>query len=169
MQEQQWLEMEEDIPTLEKMVELKIGKDDYLLLSGWHTWKEETPLGVKEYDCPLKEMWFMVQAYIVKEEDYQQCIQLLKDENFWGRWMPEAADNYSMFNREYYWSKTHDYYDNEYYSGIEWKNPWRTDIKGLKDIMLMVPNYNYQATGEREIPGLSYHSWKSHAEHWYRH
>lgn len=160
MPEQQWLEMEEDIPAFEKMVELKIGKDDYLLLSGWHAWKEETPLGVKEYDCPLKEMWFMVQAYIVKEEDYQQCTQLLKDENFWGRWMPEATDNYSMFNREYYWSETQDYYDNEYYGGIEWKNPWRTDIKGLKDIMLMVPNYNYQATGEREIPGLSYHSWK---------
>lgn len=158
--EQQWLEMKEDIPTFEKMVELQVKKDDFLLLSGWHTWVGDTPLGEVEYDCPLKEMWFMIQAYIVKEEDFQQCIQLLKDENFWGRWMPEATDNYSMFNREYYWSETQDYYDNEYYGGIEWKNPWRTDIEALKDIRLMVPNYNYQATGEREIPGLSYHSWK---------
>ena len=158
--EQEWLKLKEDIPVFEKMVELKIEKDDYLLLSGWHNWKEETPFGVKEYDCPLKQMWFMVQAYIVKEEDYQQCIQLLKDENFWGRWMPEATANYSMYNREYYWSETQDYYDNEYYGGNEWKNLWRTDIEGLKDIMLMVPNYIYQTTGEMERLGLSYHSWR---------
>lgn len=158
--EQQWLEMEEDIPAFEKMVELKIGKDDYLLISGWHNWKEETPLGVKEYDCPLKEMWFMIQAYIVKEEDYLQCIQILRDEYFWGRWMPEATANYSMFNREYYWSETQNYYDNEYFGGIEWKNLWKTDIEELKDVMLMVPNYIYHTTGEVERLGLSYHSWR---------
>lgn len=158
--EQQWLEMEDDLPDFEKMVQLQVETEEYLLLSGWHRWKEKTPLDVEEYDCPLKEMWFMVQAYIVKEEDYIHSIQLLKDENFWGRWMPESTDNYSMFNREYYWSEAQDYYDNDYYGGSEWKNPWRTDIEGLSELMIMVPNYNYQATGEREIPGLSYHSWK---------
>jgi len=158
--EQQWLKQKDDLPDTEKMVRLQVEQEEYLLLSGWHNWKEAAPLGVPEYDCPLKEMWFMVQAYIVKEEDYTRCIQLLQDENFWGRWMPEGIDNYSMYNREYYWSETHDYYDNEYFGGIEWKNPWRTDIEELRELMVMVPDYIYQATGEREIPGLSYRSWK---------
>lgn len=158
--EYQWLKQKGDLPEFEKMVHLQVEQEEYLLLSGWHNWKEEAPFGVQKYDCPLKEMWFMIQAYIVKEEDYLRCVQLLQDENFWGRWMPEATDNYSMYNREYYWSETHDYFDNEYFGGIEWKNPWRTDIEELREIMLMVPDYIYQATGEREIPGLPYRSWK---------
>lgn len=155
-----WLLMKEDLPAKEKLLELEIGSDSYVLLSGWHRKKEETPRGMKEYEVPLKEMWFMVQAYIVKEEDYAFCVQSLEGENFWGRWMPEAHGNYTMLNREYYWSDTQDYYDNEYYGGNEWKNPWRSDQEQLEKISFLVPDYTYQATGEREIIGLSYHSWK---------
>lgn len=155
-----WLKEKTDLPSKENLIELNVGQDSYVLLSGWHRKKEITPRGTKEYEVPLKEMWFMVQAYIVKEEDYDFCIQSLEQENFWGRWMPEAHDNYTMFNREYYWSDTQDYYDNEYYGGNEWKKPWRSDRESLEKISFLVPNYIYQATGEREIIGFPYHSWK---------
>lgn len=157
---EEWMEMQDDLPSFAEMVNLNLMGENYLLLSGMHNWKEEKPLGVKEYDCPLKEMWFMIQAYIVREEEYDLCIQVLENANFWGRWMPEASDNYVIYNREYYWSYTHAYYEHEYYGGNEWKRIWNTEFEELKEIEFLIPNYNYMSTAEKEIIGLSYHNWK---------
>lgn len=158
--EQQWVTIQDDLPDFSDMVRLELKKDSFLLLSGMHSWKEKAPIGMEEYDCPLKEMWFMIQAYFVKEEDYLTSISVLQEENFWGRWMPEASDNYTMYNREYYWSDTHAYYDNEYFGGCEWKKPWNTENVILQEMEFLVPDYTYVATAEKEIPELRYSRWK---------
>jgi len=43
-----------------------------------------------------------------------------KKQNFYGRWMPEEAHNYEIFNREYYWSEAYKFFQNSYYRHLEW-------------------------------------------------
>lgn len=155
-----WLSTYDDLPLFRDLVKLNISGKDYLSLYGYYEWKESTPLGMEEFDCPLKEMWFMSFAYIVREEDFGFCKQQLQNENFWGRWMPEASDNYSLYNREYYWSDAQKYYENEYYGGNEWKKIWNTDNEELEKISFLVPVYSYVSTGEKRFTNLNYNSWK---------
>lgn len=160
MDHQSWLNMTDDHPSFEELMTMSVRQETYLGLSGFWDWDEPTPLGFEKYDCPMKNMWLMSQAYIVREEDFELCKDQLESASFWGRWMPEPTENDTIYNREYYWSDVQKYYENEYYGGREWKQIWQTDIPKLADVSFLIPVYSYVATGEREFQNISYNRWK---------
>lgn len=160
MDHQDWLKITDDYPGFEESMIMVVGEDTYVGLSGYWDWDEPIPAGFEKYDCPMKNMWFMSQAYIVRDEDFECCKKYLENANFWGRWMPEPTDNYSIYNREYYWSDVQKYYENEYYGGNEWQQIWQADIPQISDVSFLVPIYSYVATGEKEFQNISYNRWK---------
>ena len=160
MNNQSWLQITDDYPEFEKLMTMNVGEDTYIGLSGFWDWDEPVPTGFEKYDCSMKNMWFMSQAYIVKEEDFPYCKKHLEKANFWGRWMPEPTDNYTIYNREYYWSDVQKYYENEYYGGNEWKQIWQADLPQLSDVSFLIPVYSYVATGEKEFQNISHNQWK---------
>lgn len=160
MDHQSWLQITDDQPSFEELMTISVRKERYIGLSGFWDWDEPTPLGFEKYDCPMKNMWFMSQAYIVREEDFELCKRQLESANFWGRWMPEATDNYTIYNREYYWSDVQKYFENEYYGGKEWKKIWRVDMPQLADVSFLIPVYSYVSTGEKEFRNISHNRWK---------
>lgn len=64
----------------------------------------------------------IVSAYVVKNEYAESLICALSGVDFMGRWMPEAQSNSAMYNKEYYWSDAHTFFNNPYYCGLEWVN-----------------------------------------------
>ena len=160
MDHRSWLQMTDDHPGFEELMTMSVGKEMYIGLSGFWDWDEPTPLGFEKYDCAMKNMWFMSQAYIVREEDFELCKSQLESANFWGRWMPEATDNYTVYNREYYWSDVQKYYENEYYGGEEWKQIWQADMPELANVSFLIPVYSYVATGEKEFQNIAHNRWK---------
>ena len=160
MDHQSWLQMTDDQPSFEKLMTISVAKEMYIGLSGFWDWDEPTPLGFEKYDCAMKNMWFMTQAYIVREADFELCKRQLESANFWGRWMPEATDNYTVYNREYYWSSVQKYFENEYYGGKEWQQIWQADRPKLADVSFLVPVYSYVATGEKGFQNISHNRWK---------
>lgn len=65
----------------------------------------------KTYEEDYKEVWRMVGAYIINEDNYIDFINKLKTKPLWGRWFPESSDRYTIFSREYCWSPA---YKDEY-------------------------------------------------------
>lgn len=111
-----WARNIEDLPNVEQIIHKKDEKrNEWLFLNKFVQWKMPKPIGVDKYSVYRKEVWYLIQGYIVKKGDKQKLINFLKNKSFWGRWMPEAnEETNNLLNREKYWSpayKSKEVYD----------------------------------------------------------
>ncbi len=107
-----WLEINNDYPDPKKIINYSLDSNEWVILEGNIDWDEPELLGNKKYDIPQKLLWYQIRSYIVKEDNFELIIQLLKDKNFMGRWMPESYERGEIFNREFYWSPAYNYFLN---------------------------------------------------------
>lgn len=109
-----WIGDIQDLPDFSKIIEsnMKIGETTVngLILEGNLTWIKRPDFGQEEY--PKKEIWCQIRSYIVKNNEFDKIVPVLKHKNFNGRWMPESHENYELFNKEFYQSITFDYFYN---------------------------------------------------------
>ena len=105
----EWLNIDDDIPPVEPIIELKDSEgDNWLALECYPTWVE--PHGD---DDVYKKLWYQVRSCIIDEDEFPRIYEWAAKQNFGGRWMPECSDRYEIFYREYYWSPAYQYYDAE--------------------------------------------------------
>jgi len=97
-----WLKSKDDLPDPLKILQVKDdnGKE-WLVLEGLISWQEETPPEFEKYEIPIRELWYMVKSYIIKKADLTKIYEWAKNQNFWGRWMPESHKFYEIFLGEY--------------------------------------------------------------------
>jgi hypothetical protein len=126
---QEWARNLDDLPEVKHVISKK--DDDgveWLFLNKHITWKMPKPIGVDKYSIYRKEVWYLIQGYIVKKENKSQIIEFLQDKNLWGRWMPEPRDESNqLLSREKYWSPA--------YHSAEREKPWEEIY------------YNHKSTG----------------------
>ena len=101
-----WVLTTQDLPDPKHII---LRKDElgmkWLYLKAYLKWSEPKPLGKDKYGVCRKEIWYMLQGYLVHKQDKSKIIKWLQKQNFWGRWLPEShKTNTSLFNRENYWS-----------------------------------------------------------------
>lgn len=78
---------------------------DWLYLRTNMSWREARPIGEDRYEAKRKEVWYLLQGYLVKMKDKRKIFEWMKKQDFKGRWLPETHQaNLSLFNRENYWS-----------------------------------------------------------------
>lgn len=112
----EWVQMIEDLPLPERIIQKKdFQNNEWLRLQHFVTWREPKKIGKDKYEGRRKEIWYMIQAYLVKKSDKKKIINYLSKQNFWGRWLPENSDDYSsLINREKFWSPAYlDTYKND--------------------------------------------------------
>ncbi len=81
------------------------GGIDWLYLRTNMSWYEEKPVGEERYEVRRKEVWYLIQGYLVKKRDKTRIFDWLKKQSFKGRNLLETHHaNLSLFNRENYWS-----------------------------------------------------------------
>jgi len=102
----EWVQTTEDLIPPEKIIQKKDPEGrEWLCLQHYITWREPKKIGKDQYEGKRKEIWYMLQGYLVKKNDKQKIINYLTKQNFFGRWMPENNDDFSyLFNREKFWS-----------------------------------------------------------------
>ena len=109
-----WIGDIQDLPDFSRIIEsnMKIGETTLngLILEGNLTWIKRPDFGQEEY--PKKEIWCQIRSYIVKNNEFDKIVPILKHKNFNGRWMPESHENYELFNKEFYQSIAFDYFYN---------------------------------------------------------
>ncbi|WP_461639191.1 AVAST type 2 anti-phage system protein Avs2 [Labilibaculum euxinus] len=123
-----WIKNSSVLPSYEKIIQVKDQKEEeWLVLEGYPSWSEPKKIGEEKWDQPHKELWSHIRSYIVKDAEFYSLKKWAVKQDFTGRWMPESGDRYEMFSREYYWSHAQQYFNTEYYGGIEW-----ADLKDKK-------------------------------------
>lgn len=105
----EWLNIDDDIPPVEPIIELKDSEgDNWLALECYPTWAEP-----HSDDDIYKKLWYQVRSCIIDEDEFPRIYEWAAKQNFGGRWMPECSDRYEVFYQEYYWSPAYQYYDEE--------------------------------------------------------
>lgn len=127
----------------------------YLLLTGEYDWKEAKRLGFRSYDLPRKDMWHQIRGYVVKNEYAESLICALSGVDFMGRWMPEAQSNSAMYNKEYYWSDAHTFFNNPYYCGLEWVNIDSDHLNCVFPEKVLIPVKQYYSERKGELNSLN--------------
>ena len=102
----EWASSIEDLPNPKKEIMRRdAGGVDWVYLNTNIHWREPKPIGREKYGSGQKEIWYMIQAYLVRKTDKEKIVKYLRKKNFWGRWLPESHKaNMSLLNRENYWS-----------------------------------------------------------------
>ena len=97
-----WLKSKDDLPEPLKILQIKDDNgEEWLVLEGFIKWQEETPPEFEKYEIPIRELWYMIKSYIVREDDLIKIYEWAKNQNFWGEWMPESHEFYEIFLGEF--------------------------------------------------------------------
>lgn len=148
---EKWLENFDDLPLMEKMVCQTFNTQKFLLLNGWYSWDEKKKIGDEKYLNPLKDMWVQINSYIVKRDRLNEYISKLKKADFMGRYLSEPNDNYSLYNKEYYWSQGYRFFQNPYYGGKELTSLEKYGDKYAELPNVLVPTVKYLTEREGDL------------------
>ncbi|WP_421873977.1 AVAST type 2 anti-phage system protein Avs2 [Marinoscillum sp.] len=102
----EWIVSHKDLPDPRQIIERKdeVG-EEWIYLKANINWEEPKPIGKDKYEADRKEIWYLIQAYLVSTEEEEVTLTWLKEQSFWGRWLPENPHpNTGLCNRENYWS-----------------------------------------------------------------
>jgi hypothetical protein len=102
----EWLQTETDLPSLMPHLIATDPADGsrWLTLEAHYSWEEPTPPDMEWSDLPHRNLWYQVNALIVRKEDAAELFSWAKQQDFWGRWMPESRSSHDVFLGEFYWS-----------------------------------------------------------------
>lgn len=136
--EENWFSDFKDLPDINQLVNLNYKEKQFILLNGEYKWTEEKKLGNRNFKHPQRDMWIQINSYIVKSEQLDLFVNKLNKKDFMGRWLSEPNEENSIYNREYYWSEAHDFFENPYYCGNTWCNiSEHRNIEGLEEKVLL--------------------------------
>lgn len=132
-----WVSMLNDLPDVSQILTAKDNTGhEWLCLCGFTKWRKPKAIGEEKYSRQNKEIFYMVQAYLVRKRDKAKIIDHLSQQNFFNRWMPEShRANSSLFNRENYWAPATAYNEEEVW-------------KPIRNTQLMVMTTTSEAVGE---------------------
>lgn len=109
----QWLKRKVDLP---KPIELMIYKDpqgvEWYILNSFFNWKQDIPPEEERYHYPSRDIFYILNAYLIKNDEEENLFKWFVNQNFYGRWMPEVhAGIQEYFFREFP--------DSDIYKGID--------------------------------------------------
>lgn len=106
----EWTRRDDNLPDPSKVIETV---DDngihWLALEAMPDWVEPHENDADAYG----NLWYQIRSYIIDEEKFADFALWAIDQNFSGRWMPEASDRYELFGREFYWSPAYKFFEDE--------------------------------------------------------
>jgi len=123
-----WMRASADLPIPENIIQIvDDNKKEWLMLEGFLEWEEKTPPEYKKYDIPVRQLWYMVKSYIVKQKDTKTFYDWSIKKDFKGSWMPESHDFYETFLGEYPNSIAFEDLRGDY-------NLWTKSVKGKDEL-----------------------------------
>jgi hypothetical protein len=88
----------------------------WLVLDSVRKAADPRPPGEERFASPFRQVWVEARAYLVKKENEEKLLKWMRQQNFWGRWMPESSSQTGVFMGEFHWASAYKAVDN-YYNG----------------------------------------------------
>ncbi|MFT2010636.1 AVAST type 2 anti-phage system protein Avs2 [Pontibacter sp. 13R65] len=100
-----WATTTEDLPDPKNII-LRTDEtnQEWLYLKVNVNWQEPKPLGFDKYKINRKEIWYLLQGYLVRRKNKAKVVEWLQEQEFRGHWLPESSTETELLNRENYWS-----------------------------------------------------------------
>lgn len=136
----EWTCNDDNLPDPAKVIEVVDGNNTHwLALQAMPDWNEPHEKDADVYRC----LWYQIRSFIINEDEFDEFLRWTEEQNFTGRWMPEASDRYEMFSREFYWSPAYRHYDEE---GITIREIFdRKRTKKIADVELPCINFLWES------------------------
>jgi hypothetical protein len=121
----EWVLKCDDLPTVEELLIVTDPADGSRWLNGQghFNWKQQPPADRRSIDVERRELWYMCTSYLVGAEDAEPFLKWAEGVDFWGRWMPDAAEVYQVFLGEHAWAPASRYFQKQYYGDDGWTQP----------------------------------------------
>ncbi|MDR3595045.1 serine protease [Clostridium sp.] len=136
-----WFRKEDLKNATKKLIEFRYEDEEYILLEGYFDSEDYEGRGER---YPLREIWFQIRSYLVKNIELKKFKGWVEDKNFDGRWMPEGRNFYEGCIGEYPWSASYRNYLEQEYE--------RKKVNGLQ--VKLIPTIN-QFNNEKDSPFCS--------------
>jgi hypothetical protein len=116
-----WVAEISDLPPVEPLIAVRNadGKD-FLVLETYREWTEPAPPGIERYDIERREIWYMVNSYLVKRENVDALYKWGLQQNFFGRWMPESHEMTRVYFGELFWAPAFHYHSTRHTGRPAW-------------------------------------------------
>ena len=120
-----WVLNCDDLPKFEELLIVTNPADGSRWLNGQgnFNWKQQTPVDQEWIDVERREIFYIFTGYLVRADDAQYFLKWAYDVDFWGRWMPDAAEVHRMFLGEHEWAPASRYFQKPYYGDEGWTQP----------------------------------------------
>lgn len=122
---QHWFAYNDDLPTISPLListEPETGTQ-WLSLNSSLTWNQPHSSENHPQDHGIRQIWHIINGYILPIGDVNAFMEWAKNVNFYGRWMPESQDLYQLFLGEMNWSPAAHYFSHPYYGDDGWTQP----------------------------------------------
>lgn len=119
-----WFEQTGDLPDVATLLLPRDAEGTvWVPLDAYLTWQAPPPLD-DDALC-VREVWYILHAYLVKARDVDPFMEWAAGVNFYGRWMPAPPEAYRTHLGEMGWSEAARYFERPYYGGVGWTRPER--------------------------------------------
>jgi hypothetical protein len=142
----EWVEHSGDLPKVENLLTVTNPGDGsrWINAQSYFDWNKQPPVDQDSSDVERRELWFISNAYLVREKEAQAFMEWAETVDFFGRWMPETPSVYQMFLGEHGWAPSSAYFQREYSGNNGWIQPER----GCPvETRLIVLNYQWEGGG----------------------
>jgi len=142
-----WLKNSDDLPPAESLIETVNPADgsNWLTLQGYYQWEQALPIGEDPSGNRRKQFWYILHSYIVKRTDVDALFEWAKEQDFFGRWMPESHGLYEVFLGEFFWSPAYEYYNVPYYQHDGWTRGWNERVH--REVLVSTEEYTKEDQG----------------------
>lgn len=120
-----WVLKCDDLPKIEDLLIVTNPTDGTRWLNGksYFDWQQHPPADQEATEVERRELWYILTGYLVRADKAQSFLKWAEGVDFWGRWMPEAAEPYRMFLGEHAWAPSARYFQQPYYGDEGWTQP----------------------------------------------
>jgi hypothetical protein len=121
----EWVLQREDLPRMENLLAVTDPADGarWLNCQGFLSWKQHVPVELDPTEVERRELWLIVNGYLIQSDDVPAFLKWAEAVDFMGRWMPDPPTEYRMFLGEHGWSPASRYFEKPYYGDDGWTRP----------------------------------------------
>nr|BDT35626.1 ATP-binding protein [Myxococcus sp. MH1] len=140
--DQRWLADAQSLPDPRKLLEVRRSpaSPTFLAMDAHREWREALPSLVGDVPLPQRTIYYWIRAYLVRAEHAETVFAWAKQQDFFGRWMPETREETpQLMLRERIWSPAWRCFNIPWHCRPGWSNP--RDARGLPHPVL--PTWDY--------------------------
>ncbi len=102
LQNDKWLKKRSDLPNPINFLVYRVQNKEWFVLNTFFQWQQDVPPEEERYHYPSRDIFYVLNAYLIRQSEKTILFKWLRNQNFYGRWLPETRSGIrEVFFREF--------------------------------------------------------------------